>query len=182
MVSDMIYDSHIEQSIKFSGRHRWALTNGILVCNIECSSYIPSQMEKFWAYDRNKGNLQLISRSFFIKNASENSKCLTVSGIVGNSDTCNGAQCIQYEDCITNNKENLNKLIKEADLRIIPHIEDSTQSKNTRIILLSSEADVLVLVLCFMQYFTSIGLEELWIHIGTGKNKRFILSINYHIN
>ena len=98
MVSDMIYDSHIEQSIKFSGRHRWALTNGILVCNIECSSYIPSQMEKFWAYERNRGNLQLISRSFLIKNPSENSKCLTASGIVGDSDTCNGVQCIQYKD------------------------------------------------------------------------------------
>ena len=31
---DMIYDSYIEQSIKFSGRHRRALTNGILVCNM----------------------------------------------------------------------------------------------------------------------------------------------------
>ena len=25
-----------------------------------------------------------------------------------------------------------------------------------------------------MQHFTSIGLEELWIQFGTGKNKRFI--------
>ena len=63
---DIIYDSYIEQSIKFSERQRWAITNGILVCNIECSSYIPSQMEKFGACDRNKENLQLISRYFFI--------------------------------------------------------------------------------------------------------------------
>ena len=83
---DIIYDSYIEQSIKFSERQRWAITNGILVCNIECSSYIPSQMEKFWACDRNKENLQLISRSFFIENASENSKCLTFSGIISDSD------------------------------------------------------------------------------------------------
>ena len=51
-------------------------------CNIECSSYISSEMEKFWACDRNKENLKLISRSFSIKNASENSKCLTLSGII----------------------------------------------------------------------------------------------------
>ena len=31
-----------------------------------------------------------------------------------------------------------------------------------------------MLVLYFMQYFTSIGLEELWIQFGTGQNKRFI--------
>ena len=128
-------------------------------------------MEKFWACDRNKENLQLISRSFFIENASENSKCLTLRG---DSDTCNGMQCIQYKDGITSNKGNLDKPIEEADLRIIPHIEDSIQSKNTRIVLLSNYTDVLVLVLYFMQYFTSIGLKELWIQFETGQNKRFI--------
>ena len=106
---DIIYDSYIEQSIKFSERQRWAITNGILVCNIEYSSYIPSQMEKFWACDRNEENLQLISRSFFIENASGNSKCLTLSGIIGDSNTCNDIQCIQYKDGITSNKESLDK-------------------------------------------------------------------------
>ena len=46
--------------------------------------------------------------------------------------------------------------------------------KNTRIVLLSHDTDVLVLVLYFMQYFTSIGLKELWIRFGTAQNKRFI--------
>ena len=84
---DMIYDNYIEQSVKFSGGQRQAVTNGILVCNIGYSLYIPTQIEKFWAFNRKKENLQLISRSFFIKNASENSKCLTVSGIIGDNDT-----------------------------------------------------------------------------------------------
>ena len=125
-------------------------------------------MEKFWACDRNKENLQLISRCFFIENASENSKCLTLSGIIGDSDTCNGIQCIQYKDGITSNKENLDKPIEEADLRIILHIENSIQSKIIRIVLLSNDTDVLVLY--FMRYFTSIGLKELWIQFGTGQN------------
>ena len=131
-------------------------------------------MERFWACDRNKENLQLISRSFFIENASENSKCLTLRSIIGDSDTCNGIQYIQYKDSITSNKENLDKPIEEAALRIIPHIEDSVQSKNTRIVLLSNDTDVLVLLLYFLQYFTSIGLKELWIQFATGQNKRFI--------
>ena len=54
------------------------------------------------------------------------------------------------------------------------HNEDSIQSKNTPIVLLSNDTDVLVLVLYFMQYFTSTGLEELRIQSGTGQNKRFI--------
>ena len=125
-------------------------------------------MEKFWACDRSKENLQLISRSFFIENASENSKCLFLSGIIGDSDTCNGIQWIQYKDGITSNKGNLDKPIEEAYLIIIPHIEDLIQSKNKRIVLLSNDTDVLVLVLYFMQYFTSIGFKELWIQFGTG--------------
>ena len=85
---DIIYDSYIEQSIKFSKRQMQVATNGILVFNIECSSCIPSQMEKFWACDRNKRNLQLTSRSFFTENALENSKCLTLSCIMCDTNTC----------------------------------------------------------------------------------------------
>ena len=143
---DKIYDSYIEQSIKFSKRQRWAVANDSLVCNVEFSSYIPGQMDKFWDSDRNKENLQLISQSFFIENASENSKRLALSGIVGGSNTCNGIQCIQYRDGITSNKKNLDKPIEEAHLRIILHLEDSVQSKNTRIILLSNDTDVLVTI------------------------------------
>ena len=44
--------------------------------------------------------------------------------------------------------------------------------QNTRIVLLSHDIDALVLY--FMQYFTSIGLKELWIRFGTAQNKRFI--------
>ena len=131
-------------------------------------------MEKFWACDRNKGNLQLKSRSFFTENDLENSKCLTLSCIMCDTNTCNGIQCIQYNNGITSIKENLDRPIEEANLRIISHIENSIQSKNTHIVLLSNDKDTLVLVLYFMQYFTSVGLKELWIQFGAGQNKRFI--------
>ena len=113
----------------------------------------------------------------------ENRKCLTLHSIIGDRDTCNGIQCIQYKDGITSNKENLDKPIEEADLRIISHMEDSIQPKNTRIILILNDTDVLLLVLYFMQYFTSTGLKELWIQFGTRQKKKDLyLSINYHIN
>ena len=131
-------------------------------------------MEKYWACNRNKEISQLISWPFFIENASENSKCLTLSGIIRDSDTSNGIQCVQYKDRKTSNKENLDKPILEADLRIILHIEDSVQSKKTRVVVLSNGTDVSVLVLYFMEYFTSIDLKELWIQFGTGQKKRFI--------
>ena len=41
-------------------------------------------------------------------------------------------------------------------------------------VLLSNDADVLILVLHYMEYFTSTGLNELWMQFGIGKSKRFI--------
>ena len=98
------------------------------------------------------------------------------------TDACNGIQCIQYNNGITSIKENLDRPIEEANLRIIPHTENSIQSKNIHIVLLSNDKDALVLVLYFMQYFTSVGLNELRIQFGVGKIKDLYLSINYHIN
>ena len=68
----------------------------------------------------------------------------------------------------------LNKHIAEADLRIIPHIKDSIKLIYKRLVLLSNDTDVLITVFHCMEYFTSIGLNELWMQFGTGKYKRLI--------
>ena len=75
------------------------------------------------------------------------------------------------QDGMRNNKENINKFIEEADLNIIPHIEDSIQSKNIRIILLSNDADVLVLVLYFMQYSLLLVWKNYGYDLEPGKVK-----------
>ena len=48
------------------------------------------------------------------------------------------------------------------------------KSNYKRVVLLSNDTDVILAVLHFMEYYTSIELNELWMQLGTGKSKRII--------
>ena len=66
---NIIYDSYITESIKYGERQRRAFSIEPLVfVNLQETSFIPEQIEKFWADDSNKENLQEISRRFFMTN------------------------------------------------------------------------------------------------------------------
>ena len=63
----MLYDSY--ESIKYGEWQRQAFSIEPLVfVNLQETSFIPEQIEKFWADDSNKENLQEISRRFFMTN------------------------------------------------------------------------------------------------------------------
>ena len=67
--------------------------------------------------------------------------------------------------------EHLDKHIQEINLRIISYTGDSVKSNYKQVVLLSNYIDVLIAVLQYMQYFTSIELDELWMQFGTGKSR-----------
>ena len=147
-----------------------------MISNIECSS------EKFWDCDRNKENLQFLSRSFLRKTLPKIANALTLSDIIGNSGACNGIQCIQYRDGITSNKENSGKPIERADLRLIPHIEDSIQSKKHT----PFYFQIMQTFWCKCCILCNISLLLVWKNYGynwqPGKLKDLYFPINYHIN
>jgi len=58
--------------------------------------------------------------------------------------------------------EELKKEIEEADLRIIPHISHSVRSGCQRVVVLSNDTDILVLLIHFFSFFHGCGLQELW--------------------
>ena len=67
--------------------------------------------------------------------------------------------------------EHLDKRIQEINLRIISYTGDSVKSNYKQVVLLSNYIDVLIAVLQYMEYFTSIELDELWMQFGTGKSR-----------
>lgn len=67
--------------------------------------------------------------------------------------------------------EHLDKHIQEINLRIISYTGDSVKSNYKQVVLLSNYIDVLIAVLQYMEYFTSIELDELWTQFGTGKSR-----------
>ena len=58
---------------------------------------------------------------------------------------------------------------EEADTRLLLHTLDGSKRGFKRLLIVTVETDVVVLILC---HFFNLDLQELWIEIGTGKNRR----------
>ena len=64
--------------------------------------------------------------------------------------------------------------IEEADARFIPHAMHATKLGTARVVLLSSDTDVLVLALYFWCILHAHGLSEMWMRAGVGNTIRYI--------
>ena len=116
--------------------------------------------------------MQTLCRDFLISVSTKEKVNIFLSGSVSCS--------YQIVDCIEVNHEErsivhdeLNSTIEEADMRIIPHVYNSIINGTKRVVVLSNDRDV-VLLLYFMPEFLSKGVIELWVKYGTGNNERFI--------
>ena len=58
---------------------------------------------------------------------------------------------------------------EEADTRLLLHTLDGSKRGFKRLLIVTVDTDVVVLILC---HFFNLDLQELWIEIGTGKNRR----------
>ena len=64
---DIVYDSYVETSLKELESIRCALlVEPLTYINLQKETPIPVQIDRFWACSKNKENLQVISREFFI--------------------------------------------------------------------------------------------------------------------
>ena len=89
---------------------------------LSLSSPIPAQIKRFWACSKNKENLQLLSRQFFIQKAL-NLQDIVLSSYVADADGPQGCIKVHREQVTT--RDTLMSVIEEADARIIPHIAAS---------------------------------------------------------
>ena len=64
--------------------------------------------------------------------------------------------------------------IEEADARLMPHTLDAAKRNHDRVIVLSSDTDVLVLLLYYWNIFNRNGLKELWVRAGVGDTTRYL--------
>ena len=60
---------------------------------------------------------------------------------------------------------------EEADSRIFVHVKDMAQNGHAKVMICTVDTDVVVIAVA---KFLQIGLEELWVAFGTGKNYRCI--------
>ena len=71
-------------------------------------------------------------------------------------------------------RNELNSNLKEADLRIVPHVYECVISGTESVVVLSNNTDVVTLLFYYMPDFISEGLQELWVRDGAGIHKKFI--------
>ena len=126
---------------------------------MSAESPIPKQIEKFWSCDKNKENIQLLSRK------SENPLLLHGSVVLNN-------ELIPAKHAGKEVAE-LNNWVEEGEMGIIPHIDWAIRSKNIkRFVILSNDADAFAYLCAFLHHFLSLGAKEIWLQYGTGEGKR----------
>lgn len=64
--------------------------------------------------------------------------------------------------------------IEEADARLIPHCFRVVDEGAERIVILSTDSDVVVLMLRYIKELMVMGSREIWIRYGHGEKRRII--------
>ena len=162
-----LFDSYVQFSLKDSERlRRLDGVEGLDIIEMDGNTPVPVLVDRFWASELNKENIQLLFRN-------------SQSSPDKNIDVIFSSMIIDGELISARSKsENIPKLdnwLEEADFKVIPHIEYALKvQKCERIIVLSNDTDTAVVILHFMKQFFDIGLKELWIQYGNGENRRMI--------
>lgn len=169
---DIIFDSYNDRSVKDSERKRRQVTLPIELTAINRETPLPVEMDRFWASNNNKEKFQTLLHQETVKKADQTSPEMeTYASYIS------GEQVMPcYSSFGGSNIEvpELNIDIEEADARIIPHAMHAVKARSQRIIVLSSDTDVFVLLLYYWDELHSCGLRELWVKTGVGDSTRFI--------
>ena len=169
----IIYDSYIEESLKKCERiHRNADVDPLEYVNLLLSSPILVQLDKFRACIKNKENLQILRREFFIENSCEVEE-IVLSGYVTDADSNQNCLQIQNEGEQVAIDDILSSIV-EADARIIPHVAFVIKEGWKQVVVLPNDTDIVVLLLHFYDQFLKMTVKELWVKYSTGDKSRYI--------
>ena len=140
---------------------------------INYDTRLPVEMDRFWASSGNKLKLQMLLHEHTIKCRMEQPSKLQVivSGFSG--DSVDVACQLAQDGCSAKITE-LCQNIEEADARIIPHAMHAVKNGARRIIVLSSDTDVFVLLMHYWNVLHSNGLSEMWLRASVGDSTRYI--------
>lgn len=169
---DFVFDEYREESIKDSERARRRGSSSIDLSMINGNTPIPVEMKTFWASNSNKRHLQALLHNEIVSNALEQQSLTqkVVSHIPGTQ----SSPCISVFQGELTHLQELHVDAEEADCRIVPHAMHATIGGTKRVIVLSSDTDVTVILLFYWQRLKAHGLTELWVKTGVGDSTRFV--------
>lgn len=170
---DFVFDSYVHESVKDSERMRRQTTNPIDLANITRDTPLPVKMETFWPSKENKLHLEkLLHEQIIVTAMKAHSEMHVVASHMSGDDE---VPCKDVKDGKISTVESLHMDIDEADERIIPHAMHAVRNRTERIVVLSPDSDVTVLLLYYWETLLSNGIiNELWVKAGVANTSRFI--------
>ena len=131
-------------------------------------------MGRFWASSNNKLKLQLLIHQEALAMSIEKSMNgqLLVSNFTGMITgrvpcySCNDKTCVEIPELVND--------IEEADARIILHSMHAAKNGIDKLVILSSDTDVSVIIMYYWDKLHSQGICELWMKAGISDSTRYI--------
>jgi hypothetical protein len=165
----LVLDSYIEMSLKEGERmRRTDSSTGIDIVGMSRDTPIPQQLDKFWASQENKRNLQLLVRDI-VCNRTYGNATIIASSLVHDDEAL---------PAIASGGKEIPELlnwIEEADARLVVHVEWAVREKQcNRIVIVSNDTDTFALLLHYTVYLQTLGLQEMWQQYGTGEKRRML--------
>jgi len=167
-----VFDSYMSGSVKDSERIRRSTLKPIEINVINDETPLPVNMDFFWPSNSNKAKLQLYLYHFLQREAPK--RCPGTEIVLSGTDGESELPCLVLHNGAIRNEPHLDISIEEADIRLLPHAVWATTQGITRIVILSNDTDVIVLMLHFLNMLKMHGLSELWIKAGVGNTTRYI--------
>ncbi|XP_052123378.1 uncharacterized protein LOC127749403 [Frankliniella occidentalis] len=154
---DVVWDTYIEHSLKDTTREKRGEGPRTLVTP-------ETKLPKNWPdFLRNAGN----KTDFFALLARSIPDCKIMCQLYSTFGEAVVSNCEQSDVSFISPCNH-----EEADTRMLLHVADAVRSGHKEIIIRSTDTDVVVLAVACVEMLP--GLEELWVHIGSGKNHRYI--------
>jgi len=169
---DRIFDYYMKQSIKDSERQRRSSISPIELGTIYRVTPLPVEMNNFWVSSENKQHLQELLHKE--ATAQADSKFPAVDIVASYMPGESPSPCLSMLDGDKKEIPELHLDTEEADCRIIQHAMHATRNRKKCIIVLSTDSDVMVLLMHYWSQLKISGLQELWIKTGVGDSTRFI--------
>lgn len=147
---DFVFDSYEEKSLKSSEHIRRCKSDVIVYNNITHNTPLPKQEQKFWGSSQNKILLQKYLRDFIRYDTTFFCGLELVFSTINESPSMSinvDLQNLKYDN------------IEEADVKIIVHIDAAIKQGYTNCYIISSDTDVIVLILYFLKTFKENGLQ-----------------------
>ena len=137
---------------------------------VSVETKLPVIMDSFWASTTNKVKLQKLLKAYILNKPKPMTDIVVSSlGISKKTQPCEGF----FSDSSATAPV-IDATLEEADVKIISHSFHAVWNGVTRVVILSSDDDAMVLELYYWDYQKKCGLKELWMRAGIGNTTRYI--------